>query len=185
MKLEKENRASSIGNDEEYDVLAMVYVRPINRLPDPSAGKFIAAIDMRHNRSAEKGDWLRQMKDHFFGCLSRVRAYPPEEFKAGVVISDRVGFEVPVDHLEFLFGLEKADAVMARALRSALIGGLMGTVGPIDVEQGVRMLASFLHAHPSFTDAVKKGAWLPPFAENTGYLPVEVREGEEEREGLH
>jgi hypothetical protein len=170
-----------IGDGEVYDIPAVAYFRPINTVRDPSDGKFIAAVDTRDSRSAEKSDWLPRLQDHIFGCLSRTRAYPPEEYKAGAVIFDRIAFEVPSDHLGHLFGIEAIDACLARALTSALINGLIGKIGPVDLEQGVRILASFLHAHPHFANVVTKGEWIPPFAEHTGYMAVEVRDGEPEQ----
>ena len=148
---------------------AVAFLRPPNPNPDPSCGRSVVAVDRQAYTEEDLATFTMALEEHWCASLDRMYRSPPTLCKAGATISDHFGFSISKKCTAEFLGLARADDEMCRAFQAALLGAASTTVGPLDLDTIKRALASFIHAHPFFCDAVKNEPWEHPFGEQTIY----------------
>jgi hypothetical protein len=159
--------------DKYVESIGYAFIRSKNTTPNPTDNKRIIALDIKKDSAASKQARTRRLTEHWYDCLSRIRAFRAEEYKAGAAVWDRIGLGVDHVHTRYLLGIEILDEEMTRSIQAALFSALLGASGPVDLEPVVRALATFIHTNPCFAGIVEKTVWSPPFGERTEYTVAE------------
>jgi hypothetical protein len=146
---------------------ATLMLRPISDKPDPTDGKIIVAVD-RKTLTENPAALVAELND-LWAKACRVTRPNVSWCKAGAVMWDQAGIEVPPEWIGFIMSLKSVDADMARATMAAMFSGVATTVGPVDFDSNLHVLTTFIHTHPVFAGVTKDGEWVPPFGDDTVY----------------
>lgn len=146
------------------------------RLPNdgvnPCDGAYLTAVD---GQLIDKADAEKSQADlgvHWPACLDYLRPLPVVEHKAGAVIWDHLEVETTNDWTDWtkaMLGLDGADQSTVRACQAALFGAFVTGGGTTRLEPILLALATFVHAHPRFSDMAGKAEWHLPYGQNTLY----------------
>ena len=147
---------------------ATLMLRPESDKPDPTGGKVIVAVN-RKTLTEDPAALVTELNDLWEKACSRVSRPDVGWCKAGAVMWDQAGIEVPPEWIGFIMSLKSVDADMARATMAATFSAVATTVGPVDVDSILHALTTFVHAHPVFAGVTKDGEWDPPFGDDTVY----------------
>jgi hypothetical protein len=169
-----EVRNGSVSNLEEEGPVALhqteatLMLRSESEEPDPTEGKIIVAVN-RKTLTEDPAALVTELNDLWAKACSRVSRPDVGWCKAGAVMWDQAGIEVPPEWIGFIMSLKSVDAAMARATMAATFSAVATTVGPVDVDSILHALTTFVHAHPVFAGVTNDGEWVPPFGDDTVY----------------
>jgi hypothetical protein len=147
---------------------ATLMLRRKSDKPDPTDGKIIVAVN-RKTLTEDLAALVTELNDLWATACSRVSRPNVGWCKAGAVMWDQAGIEVPPEWIGFIMSLKSVDADMARATMAAMFSAAATTVGPVDFDSILHGLITFVHTHPVFAGVTKDGEWVPPFGDDTVY----------------
>ncbi|NLS69351.1 hypothetical protein E3H11_10550 [Bradyrhizobium brasilense] len=154
---------------------AVAMLRLPNEEPDPSESKVVIALNRRTTTEPASEISPEVMERFWESCLNRLQPTALDWLKAGGTMWDHLKLELAPEWTAELLGLEKVDADIERASQAALFGALATRVSPVDLDTVLYALGIFIHTHPFFADAVRKGVWHLPYGEDTVYTVTKRR----------
>jgi hypothetical protein len=157
----------------EGTVLAMI--RMPNPEPDPGKNRRLVAMDRGSYKGRPEEISDESLAEFWSSRLRHTRACPPDWYKAGGVIWDHLGFVVENEWTAMMLGLDHADEAMTRACQAALFNAFATAADGVDLESVLLALATFVHAHPRFSDVAPNIAWYLPYGGNTAYQALPYR----------
>ena len=149
--------------------MPMARSEPSFSKPHRSDDTLVVAVDTRHPDNSVSPDWKKHIWLFVHDRLQQIRRYTSDEYKAGNVLCDQIGFDLSPEYVCWLFGLKVATPDMVRAITKALVNTVIGTVGPINLEPAICMVGTFIHSSPEFASVVEDNVWSLPYGEHTAY----------------